>query len=223
MTPQVLVIDDEELFREDLAGLLRRRGLQCLTAGTGQEGLAIVQKLEPDVVLCDVKMPGLGGIETLDEIMRLSPATSVIMVTAYGELDTAIMAFRRGAHDYLMKPVIVEDVLAKIQRLMDHRQLANEVKLLRRQLAREGGTSAPIGQSEAMKNVLKLVDDVSSTRSTVLLSGESGTGKEVVARAIHERGGRGRRRSFPSTARAYRKACLRASFSDTSEELSPAR
>jgi len=134
-------------------------------------------------------MPGLGGIETLDEIMRLSPATSVIMITAYGELDTAIRAFRKGAYDYLMKPVIVEDVLAKIQRLVEHRQLSNEVQLLRRQLANSSGTSAPIGQSDAMKRVMKLVDDVCTTRSTVLLAGESGTGKEVVARAVHEKGG----------------------------------
>jgi DNA-binding NtrC family response regulator len=128
MVTRLLIIDDEEVFREDLAGLLRRRGITCYTAASGEEGVKLAQDIEPAVVLCDVKMPGMNGIDTLDAILRTSPETSVIMVTAYGDIETAIAAFRKGACDYVVKPVIVEDVFAKVSRLLDHRQLSEEVK-----------------------------------------------------------------------------------------------
>jgi len=195
MVTRLLIIDDEEVFREDLAGLLRRRGITCYTAASGEEGVALAQDLDPAVVLCDVKMPGMNGIETLDAILRTCPETSVIMVTAYGDIDTAIAAFRKGACDYVVKPVIVEDVFAKVSRLLDHRQLSEEVKFLRRQLSGGVETQSVIGESETMKRVLRLVEDVAPTPSTVLLTGESGTGKEVIARAIHERS--------PSSQRAF--------------------
>lgn len=184
----VLIIDDEDLFREDLAGLLRRRGIDCSTASNGEVGLGMLQELEPQVVLCDMKMPGMSGLETLDTILRVAPETNIIMLTAFGDLETAISAFRRGACDYILKPIVFEDVLGKVQRLLEHRKLTEEVQFLRRQLSQNVDARPVVGQSDVMRQVIRLIDDVAPTRSTVLLTGESGTGKEVVARFIHERG-----------------------------------
>ncbi len=185
MTTKVLIIDDEDVFREDLAILLRRRNFQCLTASNGEEGLDILNSFDPDVVLCDIMMPGRSGIELLDDISRCNPKTSVIMITAFGSLQTAINALRKGAVDYILKPLVVDDVVHKIDRLVDYWRLAQEVKSLRRELSQDVASLPVVSQSQAMKDVLEQVSMVAPTRSTVLIMGESGTGKEVVARAIH--------------------------------------
>ena len=188
MSNNVLIIDDEELFREDLAGILRRHGLSCATAASAREGMEAVRGTSPDVVLCDVRLPGMSGLAVLDEILQTNPAVKVIMVTAYGDLETAVSAFRKGACDYVLKPLVIEDVLAKVHRLMELKSLGEEVKTLRRQLS-EGGDGPPlVGKSDAMRRVLGLIENVAPTRSIVLLSGESGTGKEVIARTLHVNG-----------------------------------
>jgi DNA-binding NtrC family response regulator len=188
MSARVLIVDDEALFREDLAGLLRLRGFECHTAANAEDGLARFQEVEPEAVLCDIKMPGSNGIEALDKMMQLNPAINVIMMTAFGDLETALEAFRKGACDYIMKPIVVEDVLSKLQRLIELRQLTQEVRYLRRQLSMaDDVVSLPIvGKSEPMQRVFQLINNVAPTRSTVLISGESGTGKEIAARAIHD-------------------------------------
>ena len=185
MSEKVLIIDDEELFREDLAELLRHRNYECLTASSAEEGLDILSAFGPDIILCDIVMPGKSGLELLDDIAHLGPEASVIMSTAFGTLQTAVEAFRKGAADYIMKPLVVEDVLQKIERLSNHKRLSQEVKFLRRELSQDVTNLPLVGQSEAMKRMLDLVDKVAPTKSTVLLTGESGTGKELVARAIH--------------------------------------
>ncbi len=185
MAAKVLIIDDEDVFREDLAILLRRRNCECLTASNGEEGLDILNSFEPDVILCDIIMPGRGGIELLDDFSRCSPKTSVIMITAFGSLQTAINAFRKGAADYVMKPLVIEDVVQKIDRLMTYKRLSQEVKSLRRELSQDVASLSVVSQSQAMKDVLEQVGMVAPTRSTVLITGESGTGKELIARAIH--------------------------------------
>lgn len=185
MATKVLIIDDEDVFREDLAILLRRRDIQCLTASNGEQGLDILNSFEPDVILCDIIMPGRGGIELLDDFSRCSPKTSVIMITAFGSLQTAINAFRKGAADYVMKPLVIEDVVQKIDRLINYKRLSQEVKFLRRELSQDLASLSVVDRSQAMKDVLDLVGMVAPTRSTVLITGESGTGKELVARAIH--------------------------------------
>ncbi len=186
MAAKILIIDDENLFREDLAKLLCRRGYDCKTAVDGNVGLAVAKEFGPDVVLCDIVMPGLNGIELLGEISRICPESFVIMITAYGTIDTAIDAFRKGASDYIMKPLILEDVLQKIERLLEHKRLSHEIRFLRRQLYREIEGPLLVGQSEQMQNVRELIRKVSTTISTVLITGASGTGKELVARAIHK-------------------------------------
>ncbi|KKL61225.1 hypothetical protein LCGC14_2197420, partial [marine sediment metagenome] len=186
MAAKILIIDDENLFREDLAKLLCRRGYDCKTAVDGNMGLAVAEEFGPDVILCDIVMPGQNGIELLGEILRICPESFVIMITAYGTIDTAIEAFRKGASDYIMKPLILEDVLQKIERLIEHKCLSREIRFLRRQLHREIEGPLLVGESEQMQKVRELIRKVSTTTSTVLITGDSGTGKELVARAIHK-------------------------------------
>ena len=185
MNSKLLVIDDEDLFREDLATLLRQSGHECKTACNGEEGLAAVDQFHPEVVLCDLVMPGEDGIEILDKIVQTSPETPVIIITAYGHLESAVTAFRKGAVDYITKPLLIEDVLQKIDRIIEYKRLSREVKLLRREVSQAACDSPFLGQSKPTKEVLDLIKKVSATRSTVLLRGESGTGKEVAARLIH--------------------------------------
>ena len=186
MGAKILIIDDENLFREDLAKLLCRRGYDCKTAVDGNMGLAVAEEFGPDVILCDIVMPSQNGIELLGEILRICPESFVIMITAYGTIDTAIEAFRRGASDYILKPLVLEDVLQKIERLLEHKRLNREIRFLRHQLRQEIQGPLLVGKSEQMQRVRELIRKVSTTTSTVLITGASGTGKELVARAIHK-------------------------------------
>ncbi len=185
MAAKILIIDDENMFREDLAELLGRKGYDCRTAEDGEQGLAAAEQFSPDVVLCDIVMPGQNGIELLGKILQICPESLVIMITAYGNIDTAVEAFRKGASDYIMKPLILEDVLQKIERLMEHKQLGHEIRFLRRQLSRDIEGPLLVGQSKQMEQVRELIRKVSTTASTVLVTGASGTGKELVVRSIH--------------------------------------
>jgi DNA-binding NtrC family response regulator len=190
MNASILLIDDEDLFREDLASLLREEGFVCRTARDGETGLRLAQEEEPDVVLCDLMMPGLDGVEVTDRLATLCPGAPVILVTAFGNLESAVDGFRKGAVDYLLKPLVLDDLLRKIRRCVEERRLRQEVRYLRRTVAEAGAGTAIIGDSPAMREVKELIRKVAPAESTVLTTGESGTGKELVARALHEgRGG----------------------------------
>jgi DNA-binding NtrC family response regulator len=139
-----------------------------------------------DVVLCDVNLPGIDGIETLHRILAVNPETFVLLITAYGTVESAVEAFQRGAQDYLMKPILLDEVLGKIRRLLRLRELNQENQWLRRQLHQTQPTDAVVGHSAAMAKLYDLARRVAPTKSTVLIQGESGTGKEVLARYIHE-------------------------------------
>jgi two-component system response regulator PilR (NtrC family) len=186
MAAKILIIDDENLFREDLAKLLCGKGYDCKTAVDGNTGLAVAEEFGPDVILCDIVMPGQNGIELLGEILRTCPESFMIMITAYGTINTAIEAFRKGASDYIIKPLILEDVLQKIERLLEYKRLNREIRSLRQQLHREIESPSLVGESGQMQKVRELIKKVSTTTSTVLITGASGTGKELVARAIHK-------------------------------------
>lgn len=187
---KVLIIDDEDLFREDFASILRQEGCKCRTAPDGEKGLVLAEEFDPDVIFCDIVMPGRSGVEILDDMVRICPESCIIMITAYATLETAVEAFRKGVSDYITKqPLLMEDVFQKIDRFMEHRQLTQEVKFLRRELSQDAESLKMVGQSDAMKTVLELIEKVAPTRSTVLIGGESGTGKELIARAIHNMSG----------------------------------
>src|SRR3990167_866362 len=152
MTPmperaQILIIDDEAHFREDMAALLREEGYGCQVAADGEEGLRQAQSLSPDVVLCDISMPGRSGIEILDDLVRSCPEACIFMITAHGALQHAVEAFRKGATDYILKPLLLEDVLVKIERYLAHRELVREVDRLRRKISATQPSLRLVGDS----------------------------------------------------------------------------
>jgi len=183
-----LVVDDEEVLAQTLQEFLQSEGYEVGVASDGKQALAILAELEPDVVLCDIQLPGPDGLEVLDRILKLRPETLVMMITAFATVENAVTAFRRGAHDYMMKPVIFDELLAKLERLVGYRRLLLENQALRRQLHSEADPESLVGQSPPMRAVKALIRKVGPTRSNVLITGESGTGKELVARALHTLG-----------------------------------
>jgi DNA-binding NtrC family response regulator len=184
-TGHILIVDDEPLIRDTLAEYLSQEGFRVATCGDGERALVLAREERFDVALCDLQLPGIDGIEVLDRLLQVSPQTFVLLITAFGTVENAVEAFQRGAHDYLMKPLLLDEVLAKIRRLLAYRALSQENQWLRRELSREHDPEQIIGRSPAMQRVFDMVRKVAPTGSTVLLLGESGTGKELVARAIH--------------------------------------
>lgn len=184
----MLIVDDEELIRATLGEYLSQVGFDVATCGSAEEGLALAERRRFDVALCDVQLPGMDGLEFLDRLLRLNPETFVLLITAYASVENAVQAFKLGAHDYLMKPILLDEVLAKVRRLLANRALALENQWLRRELNREVTPDSIIGTSPAMQRIFQMVRKVAPTRSTVLIAGESGTGKELIARAIHTLG-----------------------------------
>src|SRR5438105_6237197 len=187
-TANILIVDDEVLIRETLAEYLGQEGFAVTTCADGESALDLAGGKRFDVALCDVQLPGIDGIELLERLLKISPQTHVLLITAYATVENAIQAFQRGAYDYLMKPIVLDEVLSKIRRLLDYRDVFQENQWLRRELNREYDFEHMVGRSPAMQQVFAMVRKVAPTRSTVLLEGESGTGKELIARAIHYQG-----------------------------------
>jgi DNA-binding NtrC family response regulator len=185
---RVLIVDDEEVIASTLKEFLQGEGFEVATARDLPSALAQVEALEPEIVLCDVQLPGADGITVLNRVLQIRPETLFIMITAYATVENAVAAFQRGAHDYLMKPVLFEDLLAKLGRLIRFRRLLQENQALRRELHTRGDIDALVGQSAPIQAVKTLIRKVGPTRTTVLITGESGTGKELVARALHALG-----------------------------------
>jgi DNA-binding NtrC family response regulator len=181
----ILVVDDEPLIRETLAEFLGHEGFAVTVCGAGKEALELAAARPFAVALCDVQLPDIDGMELLQRLLKISPQTFVLLITAYGTVENAVQAFRRGAHDYLMKPILLDEVLSKIRKLLSFRELYLENQWLRRALHRSADDETIVARSGAMLRVLELVRKVAPTPSTVLIAGESGTGKELVARAIH--------------------------------------
>jgi DNA-binding NtrC family response regulator len=182
------VIDDEPLIRETLEEYLTQEGYQVSTCASGEQALEHAAEQYFEVALCDVQLPGLDGIETLERLLQISPQTFVLLVTAYATVENAIEAFQRGAHDYLMKPIVLDEVTAKLRRILEYRTVLQENAWLRRELHRDYDFDHIVGRAPAMQRVFEMVRKLAPTRSTVLLSGESGTGKELIARALHFQG-----------------------------------
>ncbi len=183
-----MIVDDEEVIAATLKEFLEGEGFEVATARDLPSALAQVEVFEPEIVLCDVQLPGADGITVLNRILQLRPDTLFIMITAYATVENAVAAFQRGAHDYLMKPVLFEDLLAKIDRLTRFRRLLQENQALRRQFHAQGDLDTLVGESAPMKAVKTMIRKVGPTSTTVLITGESGTGKELVARALHALG-----------------------------------
>jgi DNA-binding NtrC family response regulator len=185
MTARILLIDDEDVLREDVAALLRQEGFTCDTAPTGEEGLRVAEAEAPDVILCDLVMPGISGPEAIRRLVMLCPEAAVIVITAHATVETTVEAFREGAVDYLLKPIVPEELFGKVGRSMERRQLERELRYLRREISAAGPGDRIVGNSGSIVAVRDLIARVGPSSSSVLITGESGTGKELVARAIH--------------------------------------
>ncbi|MBI2834693.1 MAG: sigma-54-dependent Fis family transcriptional regulator [Acidobacteria bacterium] len=182
----VLVIDDEEIMREILEALLAREGYEVRAAPGGAEGLELARSVPFDAAIIDVMMPGLDGIETLEELKKLDEDLPVIMITAFASVETAIAAMKRGALDYITKPFKNDEVLLVLRNAIERRRLIDENRALRQNLqARYHKFANIIGRSARMRQVFDLIIQAAPSRSTILVEGESGTGKELVARALH--------------------------------------
>lgn len=182
---RILVVDDEFAMRESLKDWLQEEGYEVGLAASGQEAVKMMKKELWQVVLLDLKMPGMDGIETLKKIKEIQPDAEVIIITAYATVNSAVDAMKIGAYDYIIKPFEPDEVEFQIKKIIAHQELALENVFLRQELEKEYEFDQIIGQSKPMQEIFKLITRVATTDSTILVTGESGTGKELVARAIH--------------------------------------
>ena len=186
----VIVIDDEEIMREVIARLLRRNGYKVKTARSGEEGLEEAKNHPFDLVLLDLMLPGMGGLEVLSEFTKKFPNLVVIMITAYASIENAVAATRKGAFDFITKPFKNDELLLVIKNGLGKQQLLRENLQLKKTLRAQGSFQNIVGKSEKMRQLFELVSQIGPRRSTVMITGESGTGKELIAKAVHNCSGR---------------------------------
>ena len=188
-TKQILIIDDEENMRHMLAALLMRLGYQVLTAADGKNGLAVLSEQSVDVILCDIRMPEMDGMEFLRQVSSAGISATIIMMSAFGSIDTALAAMRLGAYDYISKPFKNDEIELTLRKAEERESLRRDNQTLRHQLASLTGDcrfGRMVARSKAMEDVFTLATKVAPHPTTVMITGESGTGKELVAQGIHQ-------------------------------------
>jgi two-component system response regulator HydG len=188
--PSLLLVDDDTAFRQVMAGELSRLGYEVDAVGTGEQAIQRVAAAEPEVVLLDLRLPGMGGLETLKALQVAAPTMEVIMLTGHGSIDTAIESIRIGAFDYVVKPCPLDELQIRIQRALERRSLRQRANLLEHALTPPDLGNSFIGDSPEFRRLLNLIDRVAPSDSTVLITGETGAGKERVAKLIHARSSR---------------------------------
>ncbi|REJ78822.1 MAG: sigma-54-dependent Fis family transcriptional regulator [Acidobacteria bacterium] len=186
----VLVVEDEELMRNILRELLEDEGYSVLSADSAESGLEIFASSEVSVIITDIKMSGMDGIELLDRIKQIDENALVIIITAYSSVDSAVAALRKGAYDYVTKPFVNEDLIQTVKNAIRLRELFSENRVLKRELDRKTSFDGIIGNSDALQSVFRIVEKVADSNAHVLIQGESGTGKELFARALHQKSSR---------------------------------
>ena len=182
---KVMIVDDEKIVRESLVAWFKKSGYDVEGADGGRTALAMLDQKDYDFIFLDIKMPDVNGLEVLDYIKTNCSHAMVVMITAYGSIETAVDAMKRGAADYLTKPFEPADLACLLERLLNQRRLIDENEELREQVARRSHCEDLIGASSCMQQLFKLIEQVAAFDSPVLLRGETGTGKELVAKAIH--------------------------------------
>ncbi|MFN3871536.1 MAG: sigma-54-dependent transcriptional regulator [Ignavibacterium sp.] len=181
----ILIVDDEQSQREVLKGYLEKKNFRVITASSGIEGLDIVNKEQVDIVLSDYKMPDKTGIEVLEEVKRINPEISFVLMTAYGTIENAVKAMRLGAYDYLSKPIDLDELELLLEKIIENLNLKSEVSFLKQQLQEKFKIDSFVSSSPKMQEVLSVAARAAESKATVLITGESGTGKEVLAKSIH--------------------------------------
>ena len=187
---RVLVVDDEENLRLVLRTLLKRQGYEVETAESGEQALALVDTFGPDVILTDVRMPKMGGLDLLATLQAKGNEATVIVMSAYGNVDLALEAIKAGAYDYVQKPFKHEEIVLALRKAEEREALRRENRALREEIRKEHQFEEILAKSQAMQDIFRTIAKIADYKTTVLISGESGTGKELVARALHSRSSR---------------------------------
>lgn len=184
---KILVIDDERSIRNTLKDILEYEKYQVDLAEDGQHGIDLIRKNEYDIILCDIKMPGMDGIETLEKIQILTPDSPVVMISGHGNIDTAVESIKKGAYDFIEKPLDLNRLLITIRNAMDKSNLITETKVLKKKVNKKYEI---VGSSNAIQKIIEMADKVAPTDARVLITGANGTGKELVARRLHDQSNR---------------------------------
>ena len=188
---KILVVDDEHLIRWSLEQSLKKQGYDVLACGSGEEALRLMQEEDPDLMLLDIQLPGINGVEVLERAKEIDEDVIILMVTALGVLETAVRAMRLGAYDYINKPFNLDELAIVIRKALETQELKREVAQLRTTQPKKFTIDSIVGESDALKRILNMVYKIAqSDAGTVLIQGESGTGKELIAKAIHYESGR---------------------------------
>ncbi len=187
--PKILIVDDERSIRNSLKEVLEYEKFEIHEAEDGMEGLQKIKATEFDLILCDIKMPKMDGIDLLELALEAKPNSTFIMISGHGTIDTAVAALKKGAFDYIPKPIDLNRLLVSVRNAMDRQELIDETQVLRKKINRKFSSNI-IGESENMRAVFDMIDKVAPTDARVLITGPNGTGKELVARQIHEKSNR---------------------------------
>src|ERR1051325_7895641 len=187
---RVLVVDDEENLRLVVRSFLKRDGYEVEVAASGEEALALVDTFGPDVILTDVRMPKMGGIDLLATLKAKGIEATVIVMSAYGNVDLALEAIKAGAYDYIQKPFKAEEVVLTLRKAEEREALRRENRALRQEIRKEDTFEDILAKSPPMQAIFRTISKIADYKTTALITGESGVGKELVARAIHKRSNR---------------------------------
>ena len=190
MSHTILVVEDEKVQRESISGFLGKQGYEVLQSSLPVDALAVARERAVDLVLTDFKMPGMSGVELLDALKKMNPGIEVIIMTAYGSVESATEAMKLGAVDYITKPIDLRQLQLMIRNTLERKLLVSENRQLRQQLSERFSFEGIVSQSTAMSQVLNIAGRVASSNAPVLITGETGTGKELVAKAVHFAGSR---------------------------------
>ncbi len=185
MNGKILVVDDEAIQRDIVRDILEDQGCEVVAVGSGPEALAYITASPVDVILTDLRMPGMDGVELLETVKQTEPEIVVVVITAYGSVESAVEAMKKGAYHYLSKPLGKDELTLVVQRALQSKQQSDEIRSLRRELQERYEFHNIIGRSHSMQQVFKMIEKIAPSESTVIIYGESGTGKELVARALH--------------------------------------
>ena len=185
MKTSILIVDDEMDALDLMEELFIKHGYETYTASNGVEALNLISEIEPDIVISDMVMPEMDGIKLLDMMSKKHPEIAVIMITAHGTIETAVETMKKGARDYILKPLRLDEILAKVETISQLKSLMKENQYLRDKLSQKYNFNNIIGKNRKMLELFDLVKDIAKTNSTILITGDSGTGKELIANALH--------------------------------------